>query len=100
MWGAAHYFRQSKAILLNQPWSTSTHIMIGARVPGPFVSTDPDEAAELMASKLRRGERPPPLDFLVETGSSTWNTEQIERALGWTPIVSGDGPVRILLPKR
>jgi hypothetical protein len=88
MWGSAHYFRESQAILTNAPWLDLKFIMLRPKQLDPWTYENyPDFATqEILDTLNRRG--PVDLDLLVRYGEDGPKADQVVERLGLQPIHS------------
>ncbi len=95
LWGGAHYFRRSKAILANAPWMDLPIIMIRPAHPDRWSELQPYPAGQLLLGALSGGGAVPELSFVVREGASGAVTDAVINGLGWSPLTRPGGSLRI-----
>jgi hypothetical protein len=95
LWGGAHYFRRSRAILANAPWMDLPIIMIRPAHPDRWSDLQPYPAAQSLLVASSGGGAVPELSFVVRGGPSGALTDAVISGLGWSPLTRPGGLLRI-----
>jgi len=95
MWSAVHYFRQSRAILANDPWMNSPLLMLEPVRPGRWSYLDPGDANAALTSGTVSGSDIGDLDFIVQMGPPNFEIDGYMHRHGWSDTVRPNGLLRI-----
>lgn len=95
LWGGAHYFRRSRAILANAPWMDLPIIMIRPAHPDRWSDLQPYPAGQSLLVASSGGGAVPELSFVVRGGPSGALTDAVISGLGWSPLTRPGGLLRI-----
>jgi hypothetical protein len=91
VWGGAHYFRRSGAIMANAPWMDLPIIMIRPAHPDRYSYLNPYSAALSLSSAMNAGGAPPDLSLVMREGTPGAVTEAIISGLAWSPLTPNGG---------
>jgi hypothetical protein len=95
LWSGVHYFRRSKAILANMPWTNLPIIMIRPVPPDRWSYLDPSPAGSSFWAALNERDPVPELSFLVVDGSSDLVMEDVMTGAHWVPLPQSSSEIRI-----
>ena len=98
LWSAAHYFRQSRTILANEPWMQMSILMIHPTHPDRWSYRDPDWARQELEVDIASGMPADCPDFIVQSGPVDLDVERMMTRSGWSK--SGEAPAYIRLYRR
>jgi hypothetical protein len=90
-----HYFRQSRAILANDPWMNSPLLMLEPVRPGRWSYLDPGDANAALTSGTVSGSDIGDLDFIVQMGPPNFEIDGYMHRHGWSDTVRPNGLLRI-----
>jgi hypothetical protein len=95
MWGGAHYFRRSRAVLANDPWMDQPLIMLRASHPTEWSYLDPDDAGPRLITALAGGMAAQNLDFVVRAAPFDFEIDGLMKRSGWSDFGSSSQFLRI-----
>ena len=95
VWGGTHYFRRSRAILVNEPWMNLPIIMLRPTQMNPWSYLDPDGANPVLITAMTGTGSAQLPDFVVQQGSSDFDTDELMKRKGWTRSGPGSESLRI-----
>ncbi|MGD0577491.1 MAG: hypothetical protein ABSC08_01055 [Bryobacteraceae bacterium] len=91
LWGGAHYFRRSGAILANAPWMDLPIVMLRPAHPNRWSYLNPYSAGLSLSRALTAGGAPSDLSFVVRDGPSSAAAEALLSGPGWSPLTRTSG---------
>lgn len=85
LWSGAHYFRESRAILANEPWMEMPILMLRPAQPDRWSYHDPDFARQELEMDIATGLPARCPDFILQAGGMDVAVDRLLKRFGWSP---------------
>jgi hypothetical protein len=95
LWSGVHYFRESRAILANEPWMEMPILMLRPVHPDRWSYHDPDFARQELETDIAIGLPASCPDFIVQAGPVELDVERLLRRSGWSQTGGTSGSLRL-----
>ena len=95
LWGGAHYFRRSGAILADAPWLDLPILMLRPAHPDRWSHLEPESTDRALATVLCSNQALPELGFVVRDGRRATRSETLLSPPQWTPRLRVDTACQI-----
>ena len=84
LWSGVRYFRESRAILANEPWMEMPILMLRPAYPDRWSYHDPDFARQELETDIATGLPTRCPDFIVQAGPVDLDVERLLTRSGWS----------------